>query len=61
MPKRKKKKTGSKKTKSVKIPGSVRRAKNIIKKHVARLQKEKKKQESALSKTSRELRELKNI
>jgi hypothetical protein len=46
---------------SVRIPGSVRKAKGIIKKHIARLQSEKKKQESSLSSTNRELRELKSL
>jgi len=49
------------KKRSAHIPGSVRRAKTIIKKHIAKLQGEKKKQESILSSTNRELRELKSL
>ncbi len=49
------------KKRGVSIPGSVRKAKNVIRKHTARLQKEKKKQEAELSKTNRELRELKSL
>ena len=54
------KKRKSKKA-STKIPSSVRRAKQTIKKHIARLQGEKRKQEISLSSTNRELRELKNL
>jgi hypothetical protein len=46
---------------SASIPGSVRKAKNVIKKHTARLKKEKQKQEHELSKINRELRELKSL
>jgi hypothetical protein len=49
------------KKRGVSIPGSVRKAKNIIKKHTSRLQNEKKKQEHALSKLNKELRELKSL
>lgn len=59
MAKRKKKK--SKKTRSVSSPAGVRRAKAIIKRHTAKLKKEKAKQEKALSATNRELRDLKHI
>lgn len=51
----------SKKKAGVKIPGSVRRAKATIKKHIAKLTSEKKKQEHILSSTNRELKELKSL
>lgn len=49
------------KKKSVSIPGSVRKAKSVIKKHTARMMKEKKKKEAELSKINRELREVKSL
>jgi hypothetical protein len=64
MAKRRKKsrrKSSGKRKRSVRIPGSVRKAKGVIKKHIARLQTEKKKQETTLSSVNRELRELKSL
>lgn len=55
MAKKKKKKSGAR------IPGNVRKAKSVIKKHIAKLQSEKKKQEQSLSSVNRELRELKSL
>lgn len=55
-----KKRKKSKKS-GARIPGNVRRAKQVIKKHIARLQTEKKKQEHSLSSVNRELRELKSL
>jgi hypothetical protein len=57
MAKRRKKKS----VKRVSIPGSVRKAKNVIKKHSALKMKERKKAEAELSKINRELRELKSL
>ena len=58
---RKKKKSSRKKKGSTGIPRNVRKASSVIKKHLTRLQAEKKREEAALKKTNSQINELKRL